>query len=135
MARGPNFPLAEAQIVSLFLVSITYGIYTVTAGLCARVLICGEIGRRLRVRLIVVAATMLVLTTLGEALCFYDVMRAFILNPGSGSPEEKLEELSDWGSVLKVRRHPFLQGCGIYASTIQTACLAAMSFIGVAALK
>ena len=101
-----SFPVAEAQIVALFMEAVAYGIYLVTLGLCARALAWGRAGER-RARfnwpLVAVALAMFVFATLDVAFGLRHVLDAFIFYHGSGGPDAEFEDISYWVNVMKVR--------------------------------
>ena len=97
------FALAEAKLVATFLVTLTYGVYLVSTGLCARALLSAEKGRPLRWTLIVLVAVIFVLSTIDVSLSFSEVMRVFAYYKGPNSANEEFENLSSWVNIMEVR--------------------------------
>ncbi|GJF00792.1 hypothetical protein PsYK624_170930 [Phanerochaete sordida] len=102
-AAMATFPVAEAQIVALFMEAIAYGIYLVTLGLCARALFWGRAAARGRHHwpLIAVALAMFVFATLDVAFGLRHVLDAFIFYRGPGGPDAEFENISYWVNVMK----------------------------------
>lgn len=94
MVDNAKFQIGEAQLVSLFVASIIYGVYLVTAGQCFYAILRGGSAERAARRqwsLLVVAASMLVIATVDVAFSFRSVLDAFIFYKGSGGPNAAFE--------------------------------------------
>lgn len=101
------FPIDEAQLISLFMEAVTYGVYLVTLGMCIQALFMGSVGREGRSRnwpLIIVAAAMFVFETLNIACSLRFSLDAFIFYKGSGGPTAVFRKISYAVNVMKV--HP-----------------------------
>lgn len=100
------FPVAEAQIVALFMEAVAYGVYLVTAGLCARALLGGhrrQRGARRRWPLAAVAGAMALFATLDVAFGLRHNLDAFVFYSGPGGADAEFEDISYWVNVMKVR--------------------------------
>lgn len=97
------FEVAEAQIVALFMESITYGMYLVTLVICARALFFDAQGikRILNWPMIVVMTLMAIFATLDVALGLRHNLEAFIYYSGPGGPEAEFDNISYWVNVMK----------------------------------
>ena len=105
MASNRHFPVGEAQLVSVFLQSVTYGIYLVTLWITARALFFDALGERKKVNwpMVAVMSLMAVFATLDVALGLKHNLDAFIFYTGPGGPQEEFENISYWVNVMKVR--------------------------------
>lgn len=108
------FEVAEAQIVALFMESITYGMYLVTLVICARALFFDAQGikRILNWPMIVVMTLMAIFATLDVALGLRHNLEAFIYYSGPGGPEAEFDNISYWVNVMKVRNAYTARGFG-----------------------
>lgn len=102
------FEVAEAQIVALFMESITYGMYLVTLVICARALFFDAQGikRILNWPMIVVMTLMAIFATLDVALGLRHNLEAFIYYSGPGGPAAEFDNISYWVNVMKVCNAP-----------------------------
>ena len=102
-----KFPVDEAQLVALFMESVTYGIYLVTLGICAHVLFWDRQGLRQRINwsMVTVVTLMAVFSTLDVALGLRHNLDAFIFYTGPGGPDGEFDNISNWVNVMKVRYH------------------------------
>ena len=129
-----KFPVDEAQLVTLFMQCIAYGIYLVTLGLCIRALFWGSTGKKDRYNwpLIVVAGFMFVFATLDVAFGLRHNLDAFIFYKGTGGANAEFEDISYWVNVMKVRPLPLTLQCSkkITAVTSQTVDVQIMTLIG-----
>lgn len=94
-------PIAEAQVLLLFLASLAYGVYLVTLALCVRTFAAGA---RARGRWLLVAATalMVVCITMSVGIWVREHLRAFVWYTGPGGPEQAFAEVSTATVVLSV---------------------------------
>lgn len=102
-----NFPVAEAQIVALFMECIVYGIYLVTLWITARALFFDAAGDRKKANwpMVAVMALMAVFATLDVSLGLKHNLDAFIFSsgPSGPQPEQEFRNISYWVNVMKVR--------------------------------
>ena len=104
MAQTSDFSLAEAQLVTLGMVSITYGIYLVSTGFCTYVLSRTEAGKRVRYHWqIAVVTVMFVLITMDVTLKFCQILEAFVWYKGTMTIEEYVEDSWPWMATVEVR--------------------------------
>lgn len=98
------FPVDEAQIVSLFMQKVAYGIYLVTFGMCIQVLFWGNSGRKKRYNwpLVAVTMSMFVFATFDVSFSLRHNLDAFIFYKGSGGANAEFEHISYWVNVMKV---------------------------------
>ena len=98
------FPLAEAQLTSLFLQSIAHGIHFATFAMCMCVWHTHGIAHQASGRLLWMAVAIFVflLCTVDLGFGFYHDVNAFVLYQGPGGPTEAFEELSSWLDVIRV---------------------------------
>ncbi|KIP05679.1 hypothetical protein PHLGIDRAFT_119583, partial [Phlebiopsis gigantea 11061_1 CR5-6] len=96
-----RFPVAEAQIVALFMEAVAYGLYLVTLGLCVRALFWGRRRERRNWPLVVVAALMALFATLDVAFGLRHNLDAFIFYTGPGGADAEFEDISYWVNVMK----------------------------------
>lgn len=99
-----SFPVAEAQLVSLFTEAVSYGIYLVTFGMCMNSLFFGRSSRRNNRNwpMIIVALTMFIFATFTAALGLKFCLDAFIFYQGPGGPQAVFFRISYWVNVMKV---------------------------------
>lgn len=101
------FPVAEAQLVALFMEAVTYGIYVVTFALCARALFWNKQGlksrRTIHWPMVVVMVLMAIFATLDLALGLRHNLEAFIFYTGPGGAAAEFDNISYWVNVMKVR--------------------------------
>ena len=104
-----SFPVAEAQLVALFMEAVTYGIYVVTFALCARALFWDRQGlknrRAINWPMVVVMVLMSIFATLDVALGLRHNLDAFIFYTGPGGAAAEFDNISYWVNVMKVRTH------------------------------
>ena len=99
-------PIDEAQLISLVLESITYGVFLVTFGMCVRELFVGRTtGKRLTYNwpLIAVAALMFILETMNIVCSIKFNHDAFIRYKGPGGASAVFHKISYTVNVMKVR--------------------------------
>ncbi|KAI0085804.1 hypothetical protein BDY19DRAFT_895916 [Irpex rosettiformis] len=98
-------PIDEAQLISLVLESITYGVFLVTFGMCVRELFMGRtsIGKRQTYNwpLIVVAALMFILETMNIVCSIKFNHDAFIRYKGPGGASVIFHKISYTVNVMK----------------------------------
>ena len=101
-----SFPVAEAQLVALFMEAVTYGIYVVTFAMCARALFWDKQGLKKRINwpMVVVMALMAIFATLDLALGLRHNLNAFIYYTGPGGAAAEFDNISYWVNVMKVRK-------------------------------
>jgi hypothetical protein len=104
MANNAHFPVDEAQLVKLFMTSVTYGIYLVTLGMCIRALFWEQSRRRTHHNwpFIVVTALMFVFATFDVSFALRHNMDAFIFYKGPGGPNAEFEDISNIVNVMTV---------------------------------
>jgi hypothetical protein len=108
MPDDKAFSLPKAQMVSLFVQSIAFGMYLISCVSCAEVLLrIGETPhrrwrRRGELRWVTISAgiALLVTASLNMSLGFYRNLLAFT---GPGGPEKALADTNSWINVVKVR--------------------------------
>jgi len=98
-----NFRIDEAQLVSLWMEAISYGIYLVTLGLCIRALFWGSTGKKEYYNwpLIIVAFLMCFFLTFDVSISLKHILDAFIFFQGPGGPDGFFGEISEWVNVMK----------------------------------
>jgi len=97
-----TFPLDEAEIVSLFVESIFYGLYIVSFGACVRILFSGAgVGSGINRTMLIAAVSMAIFGTLDLALALRHVLDAFIWYHGPGGATAEFENVSFWIQVTR----------------------------------
>jgi hypothetical protein len=134
----PAFPVAEAQLVALFMEAVTYGMYTVTLAICVRALFWDRQGLKHNINWPMVAVTVLMaaFSTLDVALGLKHNLEAFIFYAGPGGAAAEFDDISYWVNVMKVRLHflSLFRASMSHTSTVQTVDTQVMSLIGDAML-
>ncbi|KAJ6458929.1 hypothetical protein C8R47DRAFT_1203045 [Mycena vitilis] len=101
--------LLAAELFSIFLAGVLYGIYLVSLGIAVRVLLRTKSGgSRSRVVVGVVSAILFVNSTLDFAVAMEMVVRAFVLYKGPGGPERVFTDTSSWQPFTKIYRCWFI---------------------------
>ncbi|KAJ7660386.1 hypothetical protein DFH06DRAFT_1044120 [Mycena polygramma] len=94
--------LLAAELFSIFLAGVLYGIYLVSLGIAVRVLLRTKSGwSRSRVVVGVVSAILFVNSTLDFAVAMEMIVRAFVLYKGPGGPERVFTDTSSWQPFTK----------------------------------
>lgn len=106
-----SFPINLAQLVALFMESVTWGIQIVTFTQCVWALFGAgksEGGRRrVNITLLAWAVALFVWGTLDISFAIYRNITAFVYYTGPGGSIEIFSQISDYVTVLRVR-HPSL---------------------------
>ncbi|KAJ7660387.1 hypothetical protein DFH06DRAFT_1194476 [Mycena polygramma] len=94
--------LLAAELFSIFLAGVLYGIYLATLGIAARVLLRTKSGRPgSRIVVGVVSAVLFVNSTMDFAVAMDQIVRAFVLYKGPGGPEHIFTDTSSWQTFTK----------------------------------
>ncbi|PSR99323.1 hypothetical protein PHLCEN_2v4136 [Hermanssonia centrifuga] len=108
MADNSKFGIAEAQIVGLFMESVSYGMFLVTFGLCIRALLFERdrsfIPKRwadVRVGMLLVAISMFIFATFDVAFGLRHNLDAFIFYHGEGGAAKEFSDISYWVNIMK----------------------------------
>ena len=97
------FPLAEAQLTSLFLQSMAHGIHLATFAVCMYVWHTRGIAQASgRLPWMMVAIVIFLMCTVDLCFGFYHDVNAFVLYKGPGGPTGAFENLSNWVDVIRV---------------------------------
>lgn len=98
-----TFPIAEAQLVALFMQSVTYGIHAVTFSVCIWKLIDKLRSGKGHVNWpwIFVAVALFTIGTVDVSFNLYHNLSAFILYKGPGGAEEEFMAFSSWINVMR----------------------------------
>lgn len=111
MADSSTFPVTEAQLTSLFLQSICYGVLVITFGFCLHSLLNrdGRLRKSSEIHWLMLGVTIFafILSSFDLALNFYNNLKAFVFYTGKGGPIEVFSKISDWVNVSKVCRQCF----------------------------
>ncbi|KAH9841155.1 uncharacterized protein C8Q71DRAFT_890987 [Rhodofomes roseus] len=99
----PPFPISEAELVALFMESVTWGIQIVTFTQCVWALFETAKGgpRRVNVTLLTWAIALFVWGTLDISFSVYRNLTAFIYYTGPGGSNEIFNQISDYATVLR----------------------------------
>ncbi|KZT69509.1 hypothetical protein DAEQUDRAFT_737983 [Daedalea quercina L-15889] len=96
------FPIDEAQLVSLFMESITYGIHAVTFTMCMYTWFTDRRKRHSRSwPWMSVAVILFAIGTLDVSFNFYHNLEAFLLYKGTGGAEAVFDRQSNWANVMR----------------------------------
>jgi hypothetical protein len=102
-----NFPVTEAQLVSLFTEAVFYGISVATFGECLRALVgnghtfrASSLARRV---FLVVTVIMFIVSTADIGLLLRHILDAFIFFKGAGGATEKFGQINNPINVARVR--------------------------------
>lgn len=110
MTDSLTFPVPEAQLTSLFLSSIFYGILLVTFGFCLHALLSynGRMRTASEIHWLMLSVTILafIIGTFDLALNYYNNLKAFVFYTGKGGAMAEFANISDWVNVTKVGRPP-----------------------------
>ena len=100
----PHYPIDEAQLVSMYMEAIAYGIYVVTFGMCMRALLWSRDGTKKLHNwpMIVFTMTMFIFATLDIAVALRHNLDAFISYKGPGGAQAEFEDISNWVNVVQV---------------------------------
>ncbi|EED84797.1 predicted protein [Postia placenta Mad-698-R] len=98
-----TFPIAEAQLVALFMQSVTYGIHAVTFSVCIWKLIDKLRSGKGHVNWpwIFVAVALFTIGTVDVSFNLYHNLSAFIFYKGPGGAEEEFMAFSSWINVMR----------------------------------
>ncbi|KAK7046247.1 carboxylic ester hydrolase [Favolaschia claudopus] len=104
--------LPEAQLISLVIAAVLYGIYLVTLGVCLRLLLTSESGalrRRSEIRWVItlVSGMLFVNGTLDFVIQVIQVMEAFVTYTGVGGAEHVFTHSSGYQTMIKSFCVPF----------------------------
>ncbi|KZT05758.1 uncharacterized protein LAESUDRAFT_701677 [Laetiporus sulphureus 93-53] len=105
-----TFTLAEAQLVALFLGSISYGVHIATFALCMTASIWTKSGFRSKINLPMVFFTT-ILFIVGTMEAVFNVLHnlnGFVYYSGPGGAEEEFLHISNWLNVMKVKLRLFI---------------------------
>lgn len=107
MADSGKFPIAEAQMVGLFMECVAYGMFLVTFGLCIKALLCRRDQlvlkplRDVHWGMFVVAILMFIFATFDVAFGLRHNLDAFIFYKGPGGPTEEFQDIGYWVNIMK----------------------------------
>ncbi|KZT01854.1 uncharacterized protein LAESUDRAFT_717201 [Laetiporus sulphureus 93-53] len=98
-----TYPIAEAQLVALFMQSVTYGIHVVTFSLCMYTWYrrTGHSGAPRCGPWMVVPVALFVLGTVDVSFNLYHNLIAFIFYTGPGGAEAEFKQLSNWVNAIR----------------------------------
>ncbi|TFL05490.1 hypothetical protein BDV98DRAFT_522595, partial [Pterulicium gracile] len=92
--------ISEAQLISLFLESVFWGIQLVSYASCLHT-IFGNGAHAKRMFFAAVSTTFLMMATLNEALMVHNSLDAFVYYEGRGGPAGRFATFPPWNSVLR----------------------------------
>ncbi|OSX62655.1 hypothetical protein POSPLADRAFT_1039690 [Postia placenta MAD-698-R-SB12] len=97
------FPITEAQIVSLFMESVGFGLHIATFIVCLRTLLGNSRGVRKPINwpLLCIAISLFIVGAYDVALSLYHIIVAFVLYQGPGGAAASLDHISNWVNVFK----------------------------------
>lgn len=100
-----KFPFAEAQIVSLFVQSVIYGIHATTFAIYMWTWTHRSKGSRKSINwpMLSVAVALFAIGTIDLAFNLYHIIVAFIYYTGPGGATGEFEHISNWANVIRVR--------------------------------
>ncbi|PCH39048.1 hypothetical protein WOLCODRAFT_141083 [Wolfiporia cocos MD-104 SS10] len=103
MVDNAKFPVTEAQLVALFMQSVTYGIHVATFCICLLTLFqtSRANNRGFAWPWLVVAVVLFAIGTIDVIFNFYHNLIAFILYTGPGGPSVPFGDISNWLSVMR----------------------------------
>ncbi|KAJ7871694.1 hypothetical protein B0H14DRAFT_2723567 [Mycena olivaceomarginata] len=102
-----SLSLSEAQLLGNWFETLTYGMYFVTCGLCARKLLCigpGDRCRRpseIRWFILSVGITLFVVATFDVVIGLLHNLQAFAFYTGGGGAAKELSDISGWINVAR----------------------------------
>lgn len=100
-----NFPIQEAQLISLFMQSTVYGVHVVTFLMCMWALLRPlNSGRPVNWPWLSVAVILFAIGTADVSFNLYHNLIAFIYYTGLGGAQAQFEDLSSWVNVMRVCR-------------------------------
>ncbi|OSX68007.1 hypothetical protein POSPLADRAFT_1100493, partial [Postia placenta MAD-698-R-SB12] len=100
-----NFPIQEAQLISLFMQSTVYGVHVVTFLMCMWALLRpSNSGRPVNWPWLSVAVILFAIGTADVSFNLYHNLIAFIYYTGLGGAQAQFEDLSSWVNVMRVYR-------------------------------
>ncbi|KAJ7739106.1 hypothetical protein B0H14DRAFT_3168098 [Mycena olivaceomarginata] len=102
-----SLSLSEAQLLGNWFETLTYGMYFVTCGLCARKLLCIGPGdrcrrpREIRWFILSVGITLFVVATFDVVIGLLHNLQAFAFYTGGGGAAKELSDISGWINVAR----------------------------------
>ncbi|KAJ7712069.1 hypothetical protein B0H14DRAFT_3019602 [Mycena olivaceomarginata] len=102
-----SLSLSEAQLLGNWFETLTYGMYFVTCGFCARKLLCigpEDRGRRpseIRWFILSVGITLFVIATFDVVIGLLHNLQAFAFYTGGGGAAKELSDISGWINVAR----------------------------------
>lgn len=97
-----NFPIQEAQLISLFMQSTVYGVHVVTFLMCMWALLRPlNSGRPVNWPWLSVAVILFAIGTADVSFNLYHNLIAFIYYTGLGGAQAQFEDLSSWVNVMR----------------------------------
>ena len=106
MSSEPNaaFPLAEAQLVALFMQSVAYGVHVATFSMCMYTWVkLRDTPRTARSwPWVAVAVILFLIGTIDVSFNLYHNLLAFVIYDGGRDAQGEFRDLSDWVDVMRV---------------------------------
>lgn len=100
----PAFPLAEAQLVALFMQSVAYGVHVATFAMCMYTWF--ELRNTPRTSRswpwVSVAVVLFFIGTIDVSFNLYHNLLAFVVHDGGQDAQGEFQDLSDWVDVIRV---------------------------------
>lgn len=100
-----SFPIKEAQLVALFVQSVTYGIpsHIVTFSVCVRTLVhsSGSGAKPFNWRWLLIGLVLFGVGTIDVSFNLYHNLIAFIFYTGPGGAETQFGDISNWVNVMR----------------------------------
>ncbi|KAJ7456041.1 hypothetical protein B0H11DRAFT_2322293 [Mycena galericulata] len=125
-----SLSLSEAQLLGNWFETLTYGMYLVTCGFCARTLLCiGPEDRwrrpsEVRWLILSVGIALFVVATFDVIIGFLHILQAFAFYTGGGGAAQELSDISGWINVAKTAAHVAQMILGDFVlANIQVGCL------------
>lgn len=101
-----DIPIAEGQLIALFMQSIAYGVHLVTFVICVSTLLDRPNGRLHLMSSaygpwLLIAIALFVVGTIDVSFTFYHSLVAFIFYTGQGGAARVFDDISNWVNVMK----------------------------------
>ncbi|KAJ7786754.1 hypothetical protein B0H14DRAFT_3893541 [Mycena olivaceomarginata] len=125
-----SLSLSEAQLLGNWFETLTYGMYFVTCGFCARTLLCiGPEDRwrrpsEIRWLILSVGIALFVVATFDVIIGLLHNLQAFAFYTGEGGAAQELADISGWINVARTAAHAVQMILGDFVlANIQVGCL------------
>lgn len=97
-----DFPIAEAQLLALFMQSLTHGVHLVTFASCVRTQLRSSSARKpMNWLWLSVAVSLFIVATIDLSFNLYHNIFAFVFFTGQGGAAAVFDELSSWVEVVR----------------------------------